>query len=453
MAMSAAEQYLLELINRARLDPLAEALRFDLSLNTNLPSGTITTEAKGVLAPNALLEDGAHNHSLWMLNTDTFSHTGVSGSDPGDRMAAAGYNFSGSWTWRENLAWVGSTMSIDLEAAMLDHHQGLYESEGHRVNTFAGDIREIGIGQVAGQFYDGSHTFNTSMLTLKFAQSGRDVFLTGVTYTDADADGFYSVGEGASGLWFEIGGARAYAANAGGYSLGVSSTTNALVSVGTGSTVQGTLRVDLSNGNAKLDVVTETDGGKVLLLSQDATLVSGLDDATLLGSADLDLTGNGAANTLMGNAGDNVLQGLGGNDYLTGGSGRDGSWGTLLAAATESANADMLYGGSGNDTLMGLSGDDTLDGGEGDDLLTGGGGRDTFIFRDGGDRVTDFGAYVDTLMLDADSLGHAGMTVDDALGMAQVVDGDILFDFGGGNTLELSGINALSLIANDIEII
>lgn len=471
MALSHAEQYLLELINRARLDPVAEALRFGVDLNSQLASGTISETAKEVLSPNAYLESAAHDHSLWILDNDSFTHDGTGGSTPGDRMAAAGYTFSGAWTWRENLAWVGSTNSVDLEAAVFEHHEGLYNSAGHRANTFAEDIREIGLGQVAGRFHDGRTEFNTSMMTLNFAQSGNQVFLTGVSYADQDDDAFYSMGEGVSGVWFDIAGARAYTALAGGYGLGTAANSNALVSVGSGSSTHATLRVDLGDGNAKLDLVTESDGSKMLLVSKSATLVSGVADASLLGSADLDLTGNTAANDLIGNAGDNTLRGLGGNDmlsggegaddlfggdgndYLTGGGGRDASWGALLAAATGSQNADTLSGGNGNDTLMGLSGNDTLDGGAGDDVLTGGGGRDTFIFNAGDDRITDFGAYVDTLQIEAASLGHAGATAGDVLALGRIEGGDAIFDFGGGNLLELEGINALSLLANSIEII
>ena len=471
MAMSAAEQYLLELINRARLDPAAEALRIGMSLNDGLTSGTIDASAKEVLSPHAQLEAAAHNHSLWMLNNDTFAHDGAGGSSPGDRMAAAGYDFSGSWTWRENLAWVGDTATVNLEDAITEHHEGLFRSSGHRENTFAEDIREIGIGQVAGRYDNGRADFNASMLTLNFAQSGPGVFLTGVVYNDQDNDAFYSMGEGSSGLWFDIGGARAYAAAAGGYGLEVSANSNALVTVGSGSSTLASLRVDLSDGNAKLDVVTESDGDQVLALSKSATLVSGIADAYLLGSDSLSLTGNSLANVLTGNNGDNMLDGQGGNDtlaggegadalyggtgndYLTGGGGRDASWGALLTAASGSNGADALYGGSGNDTLMGLSGNDTLDGGNGDDVMTGGGGRDTFVFRDGDDRITDFGAYVDTLQLEAAALGDAGMTAADALALGRIMNGDAVFDFGGGNMLEITGIDALSLLANSIEII
>ena len=470
MALSAAEQYLLELINRARLDPASEALRFGLDLNTGLADGTISLTAKDALAPNVQLEASAHNHSLWMLNTDTFAHEGSGGSSPGDRMASAGYDFSGTWTWRENLAWVGDTTGVNLETAVIEHHEGLYRSSGHRVNTFAEDVREIGIGQVAGKFENERANFDASMMTLNFAQSGTDVFLTGVVYHDQDNDAFYSMGEGQNGLWFDIGGARSYAATEGGYGLGVTANSNALVTVGSGAATVASLRVDLSDGNAKLDVVTESDGDQVLLLSKSATLVSGIADARLISNADLDLTGSGAANDLTGNAGDNTLNGQGGNDrlsggegsddvyggagddYLIGGGGRDASWGDLLAPAVGTNGADMLSGGTGNDTLMGMSGKDTLDGGDGDDVMTGGGGRDTFIFRDGDDRITDFGAFVDTLMLEGAALGDAGMTVADALALGQVVDGNAVFDFGN-DTLVLDGITDINLLANALIIV
>ena len=470
MALSHAEQYLLELINRARLDPASEALRFGVELNDSLASGTISEDAKEVLAPNVYLESAANNHSLWMLDNDTFTHDGSGGSSPGDRMASAGYNFSGSWTWRENLAWAGTTGTVDLEAAVLDHHEGLYRSAGHRENTFAEDIREIGVGQVAGVFNSDGTNFNASMLALNYAQSTDQIFLTGVNYADQDNDAFYSMGEGTSGLWFEIDGGRAYAASAGGYGLGTTADSNALVTVGTRANTLATLRVDLGDGNAKLDVVTESDGDVVLAVSKNTTLVSGIADAYLLGDADLVLTGNGLANELTGNTGDNTLYGLGGNDvlagaegtddlfggdgndYLTGGGGRDVSWGALLTASTGAQGADMLSGGDGRDTLMGLSGNDTLDGGNGDDVMTGGGGRDTFIFNDGDDRITDFGAYVDTLQLEVASLGDAGMSVADVLALGQIVGGDAVFDFGD-DILTLDGITDINLLATSLIIV
>lgn len=473
MAVSAAEQYHLELINRARLDPLAEAARYAVSLNTGLPAGTITGTAREVLAPSVVLEQAAIGHSTWMLETDTFAHEGAGASSPGDRMVAAGYELRGSWSWRENLAWSGTTGGLDLAAAIEGHHAGLYRSAGHRENTFASDIREVGIAQVAGVFTQNGTNFNASMLSLNFARSGSDHFITGVAYNDADGDDFYSIGEGLSGLKISAGGKTTQTAQAGGYGLALTPGASVAVTVSQSNTDVATLLMDISNGNAKLDVVTAADGSRYLALSGSATLTGGLADAVLLGVADLRLTGSAADNVLVGNAGRNVLSGAAGNDdisggggadrldggagddILRGGEGRDVRWDSLdLAGAPSAANADTLNGGSGDDRLHGQSGRDVLSGGTGDDRLTGGGGRDTFIFNAGNDRILDFADNVDLVQLDRDALGlGADVTVADVVASGQIVEGDALFAFGGGNSLRINDVDDLDIFLNDLMIV
>jgi len=72
-----------------------------------------------------------------------------------------------------------------------------------------------------------------------------------------------------------------------------------------------------------------------------------------------------------------------------------------------SDDGDRLSGGKGRDTLRGGAGDDRLSGGEGSDVLTGGAGRDSFVFdaapgRGNIDRITDFNARADRILLDSD---------------------------------------------------
>lgn len=470
MAVSAAEQYLLELINRARLDPLAEAARYAVPLNDGLPAGSITGTARDVLAPNALLEQAAIAHSEWMLDTDTFSHTGVDASSPGDRIETAGYEFTGSWSWRENLAWTGTTGTLDLDAAIDAHHEGLYRSAGHRANTFADDIREIGVAQVAGVFTQSGTNFNASMTTLNFARSGTDHFLTGVAYTDSDVDSFYSIGEGQSGLVITADGETVQTASAGGYGLALTSDDNVGVTISQSGGTLATLSVDLSDGNVKLDVITATDNSQSLALSGSATLIAGIPDATLLGVADLDLTGHAADNVLIGNAGRNALNGAGGDDVLSGGGGadrldggagddilhggegRDVRWDSLdFATSASTVNADRLDGGAGDDQLFGQSGRDMLSGDAGDDDLTGGGARDTFVFDAGNDRILDFDDNVDMIHLDRAALGLAStVTVADVVADGQIVDGNAIFDFGGGNSIQVNGVDDLGVLVNDL---
>lgn len=446
MSLSAVEQYILELINRARLDPAAEAERNGLPLNAGLSTGTITASAKAVLAPNTLLELSSEQHSDWMLLTDTFSHTGQAGSSPGDRMLAAGYEFSGHWAWRENLAWSGTTGTLDLQTAADAHHQGLYRSEGHRVNTFATDIREIGVAQVAGTFTKDGTTFNASMLTLNFARSGSERFLTGAAFQDNDRDGFYDVGEGLDDLVFRVEGRQSLVGTAGGYAIGTEPNADAVVEVWRSATQIAELEVDLSKENSKLDYVVDPTGQDWLYASQDLELMIGVPNAKLLGVSNLDLTGSQSDNTLVGNSGRNKLLGGGGDDDLSGGHGRDATWHTKNATS----NSDILQGGAGHDRLDGQSGADSLDGGFGNDILIGGGGRDTFVFNSGNDTILDFTPHVDRLVLQGDTIGQSNLTADTIESYSRQTDSNLILDFGNGNELTLNNINDLHQIIDDI---
>ena len=93
------DQYTLELINRGRNDPAAEAALYSIALNEGVPlEDTISTDAKQPLAFSGYINDAAQDHSQWMLDTDTFSHTGNGGTSPHDRMVNAGYSFVPSWS-------------------------------------------------------------------------------------------------------------------------------------------------------------------------------------------------------------------------------------------------------------------------------------------------------------------------------------------------------------------
>ena len=465
MALTAAEQLLLELINRARLDPAAEAKRYGVDLNSGLSAGTIDTSSKQVLAPNAQLERAATDHSKWMLNADTFSHTGAGGSSPGDRMAAAGYDFSGSWTWRENLAWSGSSGAINLGQAIREHHEGLYRSAGHRANTFAENIREIGIGQVEGVFSYQGYGYNASMLTEKFAKSGGSTFITGVISRDGDGDRFYDIGEGRGSTWLRGGGDATASSAAGGYALDVGARSEVTVSIGSGGTTLGRVTLDTGQGNAKLDLLFQSGGERMLLLSQSADMRSGTHDAMLLGVEDLDLRGTGRSNDLWGNDGRNMIAGERGGDRIRGEKGADDLrgqggddrlWGgSANDSLSGNSGRDELYGGDGGDTLLGgdhadrlfgNGGNDRLNGGGGNDRMTGGGGEDRFIFGQGDDIVTDFTNNVDTIAISRDRVG----SVAEALDRASVVNGDVVFDFAGGHSLTLEGVTNLTWLENDL---
>lgn len=306
MSLSAAEQLLIEMINRARLDPEAEAARFGVDLNDGLQPGTLDGTPRQVLAPNDLLHAAAEGHSDWMLATDTFSHTGVDGSSPGERMAAAGYTFAGRYASGENITWRGSTGPIDTDTLMeQDHHRDLFLSKGHRVNMLHDFYREIGVSQQEGVFTSNGKNYNTGMVTENFALSGASVFLTGVVYDDTDGDDFYSIGEGRGNVAVSAAGSSTQSAAEGGYAIKLSAAPDVNVTLG-----GIALRVDLSGGNGKLDLV----GADALLTSVDTTLDSAAGSLRALGAGDITLTGHDGADVLIGNAGDNILDGRGGHD-------------------------------------------------------------------------------------------------------------------------------------------
>jgi len=482
MTHSATEQLMIELINRARLDPLAEAARQGIVLDQGLAAGAITGAAKQVLAPNAALLQAADAHSAWMLAAAVVSHTGAGGSSAGERMTQAGYVFGGGWSWSENLSFWGSTGGVDAQAVIPVQFANLFASAGHRANMFAAASREIGVGQEIG-LYKGYHS---SFVTQNFAYSGESRFLTGVAIRDADGDQFYDAGEGRGGVGFAIqGGVQVASAAAGGYALTHQGAGSVTVTVTAGGQ-QTRIAANFGTENIKLDVLVDAAGKAVKFLTTGGVgLIDGaVRDVALLGIADAwlgggsgddTLTGNSGNSTLEGGAGRDLLTGAAGDNLLSGGTGRD----TLQAGAGHDrlqggAGADRIVAGAGHDTawgglgndrlLMGAGNDrafggdgaDTIAGGAGDDTLTGGAGADRFEFIRGNhhNRITDFSlAEGDTLAFDA----RLWLATHGTLTAAQVVEtfatlqpgGAAVLDFGaGGTVVSLQGLGTLDGLAD-----
>lgn len=248
------EQLLLELINRARAAPQAEAERFGIDLNEGLAAGTISTAPKQPLAPNAILVEAAGRHAQDMLDRDYFEHDTPEGRSPTDRAAALGYRGGVG----ENIAWGGSTGAIDEVAHTLERHERLFLSSGHRRNLLRADYREVGPGVRFGEFTADGDTYNASMVVENFG-IGTRASLTGVAFTDTVAsDRFYTVGEGLADIVVTATSAAGatYATTtgpSGGYALPLDGGTYGVVfSRGTAAT-QAT-QVSISGGrNVKLD--------------------------------------------------------------------------------------------------------------------------------------------------------------------------------------------------------
>ncbi len=427
---TAQDQYMLELVNRGRLDPQGEAdLYLDGNLNEGLSGGRLSTDAKQPLAFNLNLNDAAEAHSQWLLDNNRFSHRGEGGTNSRQRMQNAGYTFTNPSGNGENLAWLGTTGTPNFTTFVRRNYENLFIDEGvsgrgHRVSLMNGDFQEVGIISLQGQFTPSSRTFNAVMTTQNFAYSAdKGPFITGVAYTDAVTDDdFYTVGEGIAGITVTAvdtaNSANTFTTttwNAGGYSLDVDPNATYDVTFSGDLDRDGqaddtaTYQVTVGSENVKQDVVSDnlpapspnipTPGDDNLTGDATAEEIKAL-------AGDDTVSGGNGKDTLGGGAGNDVLNGEGGNDYLTGwidndtingGSGSDTlQGGDGLDILNGGDNADDLKGGNHADQLNGDGGNDFLEGQAGNDILNGGVGNDTAGGGKGND-IIDGGAGNDYL--------------------------------------------------------
>ena len=212
------EQQMLELVNRARMNPNQEGTILD-SVNTwysvdararkpsffaNLRGEFAAYPAVAPLAFNAKLMQAARAHSQDMITRNFFGHVNPSGQDPTARGTAAGYDVGVG----ENIDGGGASSADDV---LMSHFGFMVDYDnldtsnpiGHRLNTLDSTFSEIGIG-IAGPRYGGK-------LTQDFGAPARS-YILGVAYNDANANGSYDAGEGMAGItvtpdtgnWFAI---------------------------------------------------------------------------------------------------------------------------------------------------------------------------------------------------------------------------------------------------------
>ncbi|WP_329204317.1 sigma-70 family RNA polymerase sigma factor [Streptomyces sp. NBC_00683] len=104
---------------------------------TALVNAERAKEGCAAVRSNSKLATAASRHSADMVSRDYFSHTSPDGSDPGDRITAAGYRWS---TYGENIAKGQSTPASVMDSWM--------NSPGHRANILNCAFKEIGVGRV-----------------------------------------------------------------------------------------------------------------------------------------------------------------------------------------------------------------------------------------------------------------------------------------------------------------
>ncbi len=228
------EQYFLEIINRARENPLKEIKRIinsgdDDILNAlktyNINTADLTAEFRNYtpmppLAFNNELMQSARGHSEDMANNNFQGHNGSDGSTLSERLNAAGYDFS---IGGENVFAYAKSIWHAHAAFLIDWG---VKSLGHRNNTLNlgthTDFRETGISIVPEN--NSRTTVGPLVITEDFGRSHRGVvFITGVAYRDDNENSFYDNGEGLDGVLITPNHGPYYAitSNSGGFAIPV----------------------------------------------------------------------------------------------------------------------------------------------------------------------------------------------------------------------------------------
>lgn len=197
---TAYEQYMLELINRARANPKAEEQRQGISLTEG--GEKISYDPKQPLAWNNTLSKVAQDHNKWEDKTGKLSHYGEGGW-PWERAYKAGYDMTGpnSSEANENIAFGSSSTPKSATQYAEERHNSLYASGGHRSNFFESNWKEAGIDLLGKQTSDGKNLTQASVVEEFGKPASGKTFLTGVVFNDSvKQDNFYTPGEGIGGV-------------------------------------------------------------------------------------------------------------------------------------------------------------------------------------------------------------------------------------------------------------
>lgn len=250
--LTAQEQYMLELVNRARMNPEAEEVRTGDAVDSG-----VSIAPKQALAVDSILSAAADNHSRDMLERDFFAHNNPDGDGPTDR--AQDENWEGGGVW-ENISarWTSASFVSDEQSWIDASHAGLWESNGHQFGMLQPGHTVVGVGLDWGEWsYPGQTSPTAMVVTEKFADDGQ-TYLTGVVIDDVDNDDFYDIGEGQGGVHITASkGEEVYATStwdSGGYSLALDAGTYHVRFEGGDLDTAYETEVTIGNENEKLDV-------------------------------------------------------------------------------------------------------------------------------------------------------------------------------------------------------
>ena len=314
------QQYMLELINRARANADAEAIRLGIGTRQEGPP-TINGQQWQIpnttqpLSWNSRLFNAAQAHADNLNNGDHFfsgqdPHSYPNGtSSPNQRIAAASYSMApysgptngGFFPGPENVAEAisfgsGPYTGAKLIASVLAAHNDLFTDQtipgrGHRSTTTLAFFREIGIGISAGTDVgpDGGgmvRTWESLYIVQNFGTETDKLFITGVIYNDANGNGFYDPGEGVGGVRVDVGGSGFFAIStaSGGYSVPVPGNGSYTVTFSGGGQPTTQRTVNVANSlNAKADLLAGAAPNPTGLANVATRLPVGVGDDALIG--------------------------------------------------------------------------------------------------------------------------------------------------------------------------
>ncbi len=420
-------QYMIELFNRARANPTAEAARYGIDLQEGLTAGqVITTTPKQPLAFNPQLSAAALGQAEFDLNNttlQTFSHFGPGGDTPDQRAVAAGYALPSPDYTRENAAINLYTSLGSLTSLVAQSEQAYFVDtanadggRGHRIQMLDDNQKEVGAAVLTGSYNytpTGSQTTTTYQAfesVIDFGFHDTVPYLTGVAYNDdIIQDNFYTPGEGLAGvnvLAVRTSDGKTFTTQtfgSGGYTLPLEAGTYDVYAYGAGLggfVHYGSVSVNTLNVEEDFTPAQVSDANLPFTLLTNGTLfINGTtgDDAigitrsgntytvTRTGSsaqtpATFDATTISSIQVNLGDGNDSFTAGPGVQAvYVNGGLGND-------SISGGDAN-DTLTGAAGKDKIDGNAGNDRINGGKGNDIITGGDGVDRLYGDDGNDKI------------------------------------------------------------------
>jgi serralysin len=382
------ERYMLELINQERTSRGLTPLQLEQDLNS-----------------------AAEDHSKWMLQTNTFSHTGVNDTSATARISAADFELHGSWRTAENIAIQSSRGAAGFQDDVQNLHTSLMNSSGHRANLLNPDLTYIGIGIEIGSFrYKSGAIYESVIVTQNFASTQGSVKLD--TAGSDSGDPLMIVGTSGNDTLVGTSASEHFLGNAG------------------NDTLRGNAGVDRLDGGDGNDILFGGSGADALHGQGGSDTVSYADSASGVGVRLDGLAGWGGA------AGDTIFT----VENLIGSAHRD----TLVG----NASANRIEAGGGGGTIYAEGGNDILFGGSGADALHGQGGSDTFIFSNGYGRDSLFGfaALDDNEKIDFSGVSRISSFDDLITDHISQINSDVVIDDLAGNSITLMDVKLVDLM-------